>query len=69
MIGSQAVGDLARIYIMAEAYGFDYRLAYIPDSFYLESTEVFDPVYMNALFDLGYELAREGNPWRELAVE
>ena len=66
LIASQGKGDLARIYIAAEEYGFDYYLAYIPNSFGVESKEPFDPVYMGALFELGYDLARKGYPWVEL---
>jgi predicted patatin/cPLA2 family phospholipase len=66
LIASQGKGDLARIYIAAEEHGFEYYLAYIPDSFGVESKEPFDPVYMGALFELGYDLARKGYPWVEL---
>ena len=66
LIASQGKGDLARIYIAAKEHGFDYYLAYIPDNFGVESKEPFDPVYMGALFELGYDLARKGYPWVEL---
>ena len=38
---------------------FEYNLAYIPDDFEAEQDEPFDPEYMRALFDLGYEMAGE----------
>jgi hypothetical protein len=41
----------------------DFRLAYIPDDFEIESKEPFDPEYMKALFDMGYEQARSGYAW------
>lgn len=66
LIAAQGKGDLARIYIAAEEHGFEYYLAYIPDGFGVESQEPFDPVYMGALFELGYKLARKGYPWVEL---
>ena len=69
LIASQSKGDLARIYIAAKEYGFDYYLAYIPDSFGVESKEPFDPVYMGALFDLGYDLARKGYPWVDVGSQ
>ena len=40
-------------------------LAYIPASFRDTSTQVFDPVYMTKLYDLGYQLAMEGYPWQK----
>jgi hypothetical protein len=60
---------LARIYIASKEYGFDYYLAYIPDSFGIESKEPFDPAYMGALFDLGYDLARKGYPWVDVGSQ
>ena len=39
------------------------RCAYIPADFDVEADEAFDPKYMQALFDLGYQLAKDGYPW------
>jgi len=36
----------------------------IPDDFIETPTEMFDPVYMKKLYDLGYRRAREGSPWQ-----
>jgi hypothetical protein len=46
-------------------FGFDFNLAYIPDSFDEEPKEGtgFDPEYMNKLYQLGYDLAKGGYPW------
>ena len=63
LIRSQGLGDLYRIYLQAKRDGIPYRLADIPDDFTLEAEEEFDPAYMRALFDLGYELARDGYEW------
>jgi predicted acylesterase/phospholipase RssA len=63
LIKSQGLGDLARLYIVARENGFAYRLAYIPDSFQAESNEAFDKAYMAELFQLGYELSRDGQVW------
>ena len=63
LIRTQGMGDLYRIYLGAKRDGLDYRLAYIPGDFDLEPEEDFDPKYMRALFDLGYELARDGYDW------
>lgn len=65
LIQTQGLGDLYRIYLNAQRDGVDYNLAYIPADFTLESSEAFDPVYMKALFDRGYELARNGYPWKK----
>jgi len=67
LIKSQGIGDLIRIYLACRRDGLDYRLAYIPESFVNISREPFDPAQMKALFDLGYELARNGYPWKTAA--
>jgi len=63
LIRTQGIYDLYREYTGAQQYGFDYRLVYIPDDFDLESKELFDPVYMNKLYELGYKMGAEGVPW------
>jgi len=63
LIRTQANGDLQRLYLQAQNDKMDYNLAYIPDSFNEASNEEFDPVYMKKLFDLGFEMAKEGFPW------
>jgi predicted acylesterase/phospholipase RssA len=57
-------GDVLRLYLAACRDALDYRLAYIPDEFQLEPNEPFDSAYMTALFDYGFNLARQGMRWR-----
>ena len=68
LIRTQGIGDVYRIYSAAQRDGIDFNLAYIPDSFDVESEEEFDPVYMRALFDLGFRMARDGYPWAKAPV-
>jgi len=63
LIRTQGMGDLYRIYLGAKRDGMSYRLAYIPEDFDLEPEEAFDPKYMRALFDVAYELSRDGYDW------
>jgi predicted acylesterase/phospholipase RssA len=63
LIRTQGVGDLYRIYLGAKRDGVEFKLAYIPDYFDVEPEEEFDAKYMQALFDLGYELSRDGYEW------
>ena len=63
LIRTQGIGDLYRIYLGAKRDGINYRLAFIPGDFDLEPEEDFDPKYMRALCDLGYEAARDGYDW------
>jgi hypothetical protein len=63
LIQTQGVGDLYRIYLTAMRDGFDFNLAYIPKSFTRELKEPFETAYMNALFQVGYDMAAKGYPW------
>lgn len=76
LIRTQGIGDLYRIYFLAERDGAEYHLAYIPDEFDEESEEPFDIEYMTALYELGRSMAEDGYPWartppgaREAAIE
>ncbi len=65
LIRSQGIGDLYQIYSLCERDGNDFNLAYIPSDLMEEPTEDFDPVYMGKLFELGYQMAREGYSWKK----
>jgi len=62
---SQGIGDLYRLYADAKRDGIDYNLAYIPLDFTLMPKSSYDTVYMNQLFDKGYELGRKGYDWKK----
>ena len=64
LIRTQGIGDLYQIYALCQRDGNGFNLAYIPSSFKEEPTEAFDPVYMGKLYELGYEMAIKGYPWR-----
>ena len=53
---SQGLGDLYRLYLQSQRDGVDFNLVYIPDSFDVESKQLFDPVYMRQLYDTGYSM-------------
>jgi hypothetical protein len=63
LMGSAVLGDAYRIYLATQRDGIDYHLAYIPESFEEESDEPFDKAYMTKLFDLGYQMAKDGYTW------
>ncbi|HZP08121.1 patatin-like phospholipase family protein [Methyloceanibacter sp.] len=65
LIKSQGVGDLYELYVFARKNNIDYNLAYIPGDFIDTSTAAFDPVYMSKLYDLGYQMAAAGYPWKK----
>lgn len=66
LIQTQGLGDLYRIYLNAQRDGVDYNLAFIPPDFDVPLNEAFDPVYMKALFERGYGMARDGYPWQKV---
>jgi len=65
LIRTQGLGDLSTIYLLTQRDGGTFRLAYVPDDFAIEPKEQFDPDYMNALYQLGYDLAKDGIEWLE----
>lgn len=65
LIKTQGVGDLYRIYLGCVRDDVGFNLAYIPDSFEARPAEMFDPVYMSALFELGKRLGRDGELWKQ----
>ena len=52
-----------RIYLTTKRDGFDFNLAYIPESFTRQLKEPFETAYMQEVFELGYGLAVKGYPW------
>lgn len=65
LIKTQGIGDLYRMYSNAQRDGIAFRAIWIPESFTRKEPAPFDPGYMRALFDLGYEMGRKGIPWEE----
>ncbi len=65
LIQTQGIGDLYRLYVQAQHDGIDYNLAFIPSSFKAVSKEAFDRDYMNQLYQVGFDLGRNGYPWQK----
>ena len=65
LIRTQGIGDLYRIFAHAQRDDIDFNLAYIGDEFVEEPTEVFDPQYMQKLYDYGFDQAANGHPWNK----
>jgi predicted patatin/cPLA2 family phospholipase len=66
LIMNQGYGDLYRIYLRNQQDGVDFNLAFIPDDFNMKAKEAFDPEYMGKLFDLGYQMGKQGYPWEKI---
>jgi predicted patatin/cPLA2 family phospholipase len=65
LVKTHGDGDLYRIYVLALRDGIDYNLASIPIDFNVPSQGMFDPEFMQKLFNLGYEMAKNGYPWEK----
>ena len=61
----QGIGDLIRLYRRSKRDGMDYNLTYIPPSWTRQEGEAFDPEYMRALFEVGYEEGKAGGRWKK----
>lgn len=59
------MADVRRAYRIAMQDKADFNLAYIGSDFSAAGHTMFDPVYMNGLFDYGYRLARTGAVWQK----
>ena len=66
LIQTQGIGDLYRIYALAQRDDIDFNLASIPSTFKMELKRPFDTDYMRALFDVGYDLGKAGYPWEHV---
>ncbi len=65
LIRTQGIGDLYQIHSLCVRDGNDFNLAFIPSDFTQKPAEGFDPVYMSALFERGYEMGKNGYPWKK----
>jgi hypothetical protein len=52
------------MYYEAKEAGIDFYLAHIPNEYRREAKEEFDTTEMNRMFKVGYEQARNGDPWK-----
>lgn len=66
LINAQGIGDLYRLYFAAKRDDIDFNLVSIPESFQMQTKELFDPAYMSALFSLGQNLVQQKEVWQKL---
>jgi len=69
LIRTQGLGDLYRIYLQSCRDGLDFNLAYIPADFLDQPKTDFDSEYMTALYDMAFERAKAGFPWKKMPPE
>jgi hypothetical protein len=66
LLKSSGLSDVTVIAEQARQSGFELKLTSVPREFSVEENEFFDPDYMQALYQTGYELALHGDPWSDL---
>lgn len=60
---SKTIGDLFRIYTVSLLESAGFKMISIPEGAELSGNEVFDPVVMRQLYEIGYQKALEGPVW------
>ena len=63
LIQNQGIGDLYRIYTIAQRDEIDFNLTFIPSTFKVEKKHDFDTKYMQALYETGERMGAEGIKW------
>ncbi|GJM16057.1 MAG: hypothetical protein DHS20C13_13840 [Thermodesulfobacteriota bacterium] len=64
LIKSHYDGDIYRIYVLSERDEISFNLASIPEGTNIKTTNgMFDTVYMQKLYNLAFEKAKNGYPW------
>lgn len=63
LIRTQGIGDLYRIYLSTQRDGLNFNLIYIPKEFDEIPNEMFDPIYMRKLYQLGFEMGQRESSW------
>lgn len=63
LLGGSGTSDIYKLFAIAQRDDIDMNVLWIPKDFNEEPEEVFDPVYMKALYDLGYEHGVAGDRW------
>lgn len=63
LLGGAGTGDIYKIFAIAQRDGIGLNVISIPKEFNLEAEEPFDPVYMEALYELGYKTGLAGDQW------
>ena len=59
-------GDMFRIYFVAKENNIDFNYVSLPQDYASQGKEMFDPVEMKRLFDLGYNMAKDGYVWNKI---
>jgi predicted acylesterase/phospholipase RssA len=65
LITNAGIGDVVTLYAVAERSGAQFNIISIPTAFDRTFEEPFDRAYMRELYAFGFEMGRDGTPWRD----
>ncbi|HPT39120.1 MAG TPA: patatin-like phospholipase family protein [Candidatus Omnitrophota bacterium] len=65
VLNAQSIGNLSELYFFTKNGKGDFNLAYLPANYVSKAKEFFDPLAMQDLFDLGFQEAAQGYPWKK----
>jgi hypothetical protein len=65
MLAASGQNDVLRTYFVTQRDGVDYNLAYIGTDFEMTEEGQFEQPYMRALYDYGFQQARQGRAWHK----
>ena len=63
LVKSSTTGDLHKLYTFTQINDMGFRITSVPSSFKQKSRELFDPVYMGKLYEVGYKVGLNGITW------
>jgi hypothetical protein len=63
LLVAQGIGDIYRVFAQTKRDELEFYLANIPAHVKVKSQETFDAGVASTLFDVGYEMAKNGYPW------
>jgi predicted patatin/cPLA2 family phospholipase len=66
LIRGSGIGDVYKLYLIAERDEIAFKASWIPPHVPCTANEAFDPVYMRCLMDFGAEQVRAGTAWHDL---
>ena len=69
MIKYSTINHLYRIYDTTNSLNLGYRHIAIPGDFESQADEMFDPIEMQRLFELGYRMGLSGTGWKDSPPE
>jgi len=64
LIKVSAWSALYRMYLHAQAAGYEFQFVGLPDDYESESNHPYDQAEMTRMFDIGYEMGRSDKGWR-----